>query len=49
MLTEAQAGELAELQAILPVLRSIVSDSSVAQSIRNQVNAVMKIAFIASS
>jgi len=44
MLTRAQAGELAELQAIMPILQSISSDNSVAQTIRNQVNAVIKIA-----
>ncbi len=49
MLTRAQAGELMELQAILPILQSIASDTSVSQTIRNQVNAVVKIAFMASS
>ncbi len=45
MLTRAQAGELAELQAILPILQSIASDTSVDKVIRNQVQAVIKIAF----
>ena len=49
MLTRAQAGELAELQAILPILQSIVSDTSVDKAVRNQVNAVIKIAFLATS
>lgn len=45
MLTRAQAGELVELQVILPTLQSIASDTSVDKAIRNQVNAVIKIAF----
>ena len=49
MLTRAQAGELVELQAILPTLQSIANDTSVDKTIRNQVNAVIKIAFMASS
>ncbi len=44
MLMRAQAGELVELQAIVPILQSIASDNSVAQTVRNQVQGVIKIA-----
>lgn len=44
MLARAQAGELAELQTIAPVLQSIAMDQSLAAALRAQVRTVMKIA-----
>jgi hypothetical protein len=44
MLARAQAGELAELQAVAPILQSIVSDTTVAPETRTQAQAILKLA-----
>jgi len=44
MVARAKAGELAELQLAVPVLQSIVADTSVSADIRTQAQAVIKLA-----
>jgi hypothetical protein len=44
MLARAQAGELAELQAVAPVLQSIVADTTVPPETRTQTQAILKLA-----